>query len=135
MNLVLSSFGFKFGLPSSADLVFDVRFLANPYERLELRPLTGLQAPVAEFVMAQVDAQQILEHMEQMIRFVVPRSAREGRSYLTVAIGCTGGQHRSVALVEAMARRLQAGEPLSAPVPRFIVRHRDLPEVLVPREG
>ncbi len=135
MNLVLSSFGFKFGLLSSADLVFDVRFLDNPFNVLELRPLTGLQASVSSFVLGQADAVQMLEHIERVVRFVAPRSAREGRSYLTVAIGCTGGQHRSVALVEAMAARLTTGQPLSEPAPNLIVRHRDLPEVPETRKG
>ena len=124
-NLVLASFGFKFGLLSSADHVFDARFLKNPYYQLELRPLTGLDAPVAAYVLNQEDATSALEHIEQTVRFVASRAARGGRSYLTVAIGCTGGQHRSVALTEAMSARLSAGPPVSDPPPHVIVRHRD----------
>ncbi|MCA9717942.1 MAG: RNase adapter RapZ [Myxococcales bacterium] len=135
MNLVLSSFGFKFGLLSSADVVFDVRFLNNPYNVPALRPLTGLEPSVSSFVLGQEDASTMLEHIEAVVRFVAPRSAREGRSYLTVAIGCTGGQHRSVALVEAMATRLETGRPLSEPAPNLIVRHRDLPEVAESGKG
>lgn len=128
LHLVLTSFGFKTGLPSFADLVFDVRFLANPYDVATLRPRTGLDAEVAAFVLGQTDAAVLLDHLEGLLRFVVPRSVREGRSYLTVALGCTGGQHRSVALTEALAQRLSAGEPLSRPPPQLIIRHRDLPE-------
>lgn len=126
LHLVLMSFGFKSGLPSFADLVFDVRSLANPFDVPELRPQTGLDRAVADYVLLQEDAGALLDHMERLVRFVVPRSVREGRSYLTVALGCTGGQHRSVALVEALAFRLSAGEPLSRPPPHLIVRHRDV---------
>ncbi|HEY8377527.1 MAG TPA: RNase adapter RapZ, partial [Nannocystis sp.] len=87
---------------------------------------TGLDPEVAEFVLAQPDAADLLDHLENLLRFVVPRSVREGRSYLTVALGCTGGQHRSVALTEALARRLSAGDPLSRPPPQLILRHRDV---------
>jgi len=126
LHLVLMSFGFKSGLPSAADLVFDARSLANPFDVPELRPRTGLEASVADYVLGQADATALLEHMEGLLRFIVPRTIREGRSYLTVALGCTGGQHRSVALVEALAARLRAGEPLSQPPPHLIVRHRDI---------
>jgi UPF0042 nucleotide-binding protein len=126
LHLVLMSFGFKSGLPAVADLVFDTRFLANPYDVHDLRPLGGLDARVADYVLRQPDAQTLLDHVAGLLRFVVPRSVREGRSYLTVALGCTGGQHRSVALTEALVTRLQHGEPLSRPPPQFVVRHRDL---------
>lgn len=127
LHLVLMSFGFKNGLPSVADVVHDVRFLANPYDVPELRPRTGLEPEVAEFVLTQPDARELLALVEAQLRFVVPRTVREGRSYLTVALGCTGGQHRSVALTEALARRLSAGDALSSPPPQLVVRHRDLP--------
>lgn len=126
MNLVLSSFGFKNGLLKTADLVFDARYLTNPYYIPELRPLTGLDAPVRDYVLGQPDAGALLEQIERLVRFQLPRSARAGCSYLTVAIGCTGGQHRSVALTEALAARLQAGEPISSPPPHLSVRHRDV---------
>lgn len=126
LRLVLTSFGFRHGVPSEADLVLDARFLDNPYEREDLRPLSGLHEPVAKYVLTQTDAQQLLELIERLVRFAAPRSAREGRSYLTVAIGCTGGQHRSVALVEELKRRIGQGAPLYEPVPRVIVRHRDV---------
>ncbi|MGB1013159.1 MAG: RNase adapter RapZ [Nannocystaceae bacterium] len=129
MQLVLTSFGFKHGLMTAADMVFDVRFLDNPHEVPELRPQTGLDTPVAQFVLAQPDALAILGHIEGVVRFVSPRSLREGRSSMTVAIGCTGGQHRSVALVEHLAGSLRAGQKLSSPAPKLVVRHRDLHRV------
>lgn len=128
LHLVLMSFGFKSGLPTFADLVFDVRFLANPYYLPELRPLTGLDPKVSEYVLGQPEAGELLDHLERYLRFMVPGSVREGRSYLTAAIGCTGGQHRSVALTERLAARLSVGEPLSRPPPQLIVRHRDILE-------
>ena len=126
LRTVLTSFGFRDGVPPQAELVFDARFLANPHEDPELRPLTGLHDPVASFVLGQPDAQTLLGMVEDAVRFWVPRTRREGRAYLTVAIGCTGGQHRSVALVEALARRLRQGEPLDTPAPDLVVRHRDV---------
>lgn len=126
LRLVLTSFGFRNGVPSEADLLIDARFLDNPFEREDLRPLSGLHEPVAKYVLGQPDAQTLLQHIEQLVRFSAPRSAAEGRSYLTVGIGCTGGQHRSVALVEALKRRLADGEPLCEPAARLVVRHRDV---------
>ncbi len=126
LRAVLMSFGYRGGLPSQADLVFDARFLDNPHDRPELRPLTGLHDPVASFVLAQPDARVMLDMVERAVRFWIPRTRREGRAYLTVAIGCTGGQHRSVALVEALAGRLRGGAPLDEPAPDLVVRHRDV---------
>lgn len=126
LQLVLMSFGFKSGLPAVADVVFDLRFLANPHDIPALRPRSGEDPEVADFVLSQPDAQTMLAHLEGLLRFVVPRSVREGRSHLTVALGCTGGQHRSVAMLHALVDRLQQGEPLVRPQPRLVVRHRDL---------
>lgn len=126
LHLVLMSFGFKAGLPTFADLVFDVRFLVNPYYIPELRPMSGLDAAVSDYVLGQPEATQLLDHLEGLLRFLVPGTVREGRSYLTAAIGCTGGQHRSVALTERLAARLSEGVPLSRPAPQLIVRHRDI---------
>lgn len=126
MRLVLTSFGFRHGLPSEADVVLDSRFLDNPNDRDELRPLSGLHEPVARYVLEQEDARVFLDQVEQLVRFVAPRSALEGRSYLTFAIGCTGGQHRSVALVEALKQRLAGGAPLGSPPVRVMIRHRDV---------
>lgn len=131
LTVSLMSFGFKNGLPTEADLVFDARFLQNPYDVPELRPLSGFDAPVSEFVLGQDDAMAIAERVEDWIRFQVPRTMREGRSYLTVAIGCTGGQHRSVALVREIERRLQEGPALSDPPAVFGTHHRDVEMALL----
>lgn len=100
------SFGFKFGAPSDADLVFDVRFLPNPYFVTELRPLSGTDAEVARYVLEHPDAIGFLERLYPLLKFCLPRYRSEGKSYVTVAIGCTGGRHRSVALTEEIAARL-----------------------------
>jgi UPF0042 nucleotide-binding protein len=104
LHLVLTSFGFKNGLPSEADLVLDARF-------------------------AQAEANELLDRIESWLRFQAPLTIREGRSYLTVALGCTGGQHRSVVLIEALAARLEH-EPAATPTPVLTVRHRDLERAL-----
>ena len=126
LRLVLMSFGYREGVPPEADVVVDGRFLDNPHEREDLRPLSGLHEPVAQYVLEQADAKTLLQHVEDLVRFSAPRSAAEGRSYLTVAIGCTGGQHRSVALIEELKRRLTEGEAICDPAPRLVVRHRDV---------
>ncbi len=126
VRVALLSFAFRGGVPAEADIVLDARFLSNPFEVEELRPLSGLHEPVARYVLDQPDAQTLLTHAESLVRFMVPRVTAEGRSYLTVAVGCTGGQHRSVALVEALKQRLgleQDGDSLDA---RLLVRHRDV---------
>jgi len=117
--VTLLSFGFRYGLPSHADLVLDVRFLDNPFFVDGLRPLTGRDSAVAEYVLRTDDAKEFLDRAEDMMRFLLPRYAAEGKVYLTVAIGCTGGQHRSVAISEELNRRLN-NEPLTN------VRHRDI---------
>lgn len=132
LRLALVSFGFRGGVPAEADVVLDARFLRNPFEIDQLRPLSGLHEPVARYVLDQDDAQALLSHAESLVRFLVPRVVTEGRSYLTVALGCTGGQHRSVALVEALKRRLEAptteaqGAPHDELPARLLVRHRDV---------
>ena len=126
LRLALMSFAFRAGVPSEADLVFDCRFLDNPNDVDELRPLSGLHEPVVRYVLEQADAEELLDRAEGLVRFMLPRCIAEGRSYLTVAMGCTGGQHRSVALVEALENRLCSGAPLAEPRPRVIVRHRDV---------
>jgi RNase adapter protein RapZ len=124
LRVALVSFGFRGGIPAEADVVLDTRFLENPFEVDKLRPLSGLHEPVARYVLDQPDAAALLEHAESFVRFMVPRVAAEGRAYLTVALGCTGGQHRSVALVEALKERLARSAPkLEA---RLLVRHRDV---------
>jgi UPF0042 nucleotide-binding protein len=108
MLVALESFGFKNGMPLDADIVMDVRFLPNPHWEPLLRPLTGLDAPVRDFVLAADGSAEFLDRMTGLLEFLLPAYANEGKSYLTVAIGCTGGRHRSVAIVEELARRLGA---------------------------
>jgi UPF0042 nucleotide-binding protein len=113
------SFGFKFGLPVDADLVFDLRYLPNPHFVPELRPHTGLDEAVARFVLDSPEAQDLLTDLSAMLRKLLPRYEREGKAYLTVAVGCTGGQHRSVAMAEAIAARLRDQGDV-------VVEHRDM---------
>ena len=98
----LVSFGFKHGVPFDADLVFDVRFLPNPHFVEKLRPLDGRDSQVREFVMNHDESRELLRHITDFLRFVLPAYQREGKAYLTIAVGCTGGRHRSVALVEEL---------------------------------
>lgn len=121
MRVSLTSFGFKHGVPRVLDLLLDVRFLPNPHWDQSLRPLTGLDEPVARYVLDPDDARRFLDLATEMLSFLIPRYEVEGKAYLAIGIGCTGGRHRSVAIVEELARRLQGlgfGE-----VTR---RHRDL---------
>ncbi|MEO8195598.1 MAG: RNase adapter RapZ [Thermoanaerobaculia bacterium] len=120
MNVSLVSFGFKHGIPFGADLLFDVRFLPNPHFDPELRPLSGLDEPVRDFLRQRTDFQELVARLADLLRFLLPRYQQENRSYLTIGIGCTGGQHRSVASVEALAAALEeAGWTVR-------VKHRDL---------
>jgi UPF0042 nucleotide-binding protein len=111
------SFGFKYGAPVDADLVFDVRFLDNPYFRPELKALTGNDPAVARFVEALPDTEQFLSKALDLLAFVVPKYAREGKSYLTIGVGCTGGRHRSVVVAARLAERLGV---------ETVVVHRDI---------
>lgn len=106
LNVTILSFGFKFGIPADADLVFDVRFLPNPYYVDELRNLTGQDAPVRDFVLQNETAAAFLEKVTDLIRFLMPHYVDEGKHQLVVAVGCTGGRHRSVALTEAIYEAL-----------------------------
>ncbi len=105
LTLVFESFAYKRGIPVDADYVFDVRMLPNPHYEPELRPLTGRDEPVASFLRAQPEAGRMLEHIETFLMHWLDAMSQNHRSYVTVAIGCTGGQHRSVYLVEELARR------------------------------
>ncbi len=122
-NLTISSvsFGFKNGVPPEADLVFDVRFLPNPHFIPEFRKLTGRHPKVAKFVRDFPQTQEFLEKVTEMLAFLLPHYIKEGKSYLTVAFGCTGGQHRSVFLAEEVKKRL-ANEGY-----RVTAAHRDMP--------
>ncbi|MGH7478104.1 MAG: RNase adapter RapZ, partial [Candidatus Methylomirabilales bacterium] len=114
------SFGYRHGLPPDADLVFDLRCLPNPHFREELRPLTGRDPKVAKFLLDDHEAQSYLEELLTFLRFTLPYYLREGRAYLTIALGCTGGRHRSVSAAEFLARQLQGdGREVG-------VRHRDI---------
>lgn len=113
------SFGFKHGLPLDADLVFDVRFLPNPNYVPKLQHKTGKEADVQEYVMRWPVAKQLLMHLGSLVDFLLPQYASEGKTQLVVAIGCTGGQHRSVVIAEELARRLQG------PGRRIGIEHRD----------
>jgi RNase adapter protein RapZ len=113
LGVTLVSFGFRFGIPAHADMVFDVRFLPNPFFIPELKPHPGTDPRVASFVLGQPDAQAFLDRLGDLLGFLLPRYRSEGKSYLTLAVGCTGGKHRSVALAAALAERLEAsGQPV-----------------------
>ena len=106
LQIEIQSFGYKYGIPQDADLVFDARLLPNPYWRTELRPLTGKDREVQAFLANEPATGAYLDEVGQLLQSWIPGYRKEGRSYLTVAIGCTGGQHRSVYLVEQIAERL-----------------------------
>ena len=113
LGVTIVSFGFRFGLPTHADMVLDVRFLPNPFFVPELKPHPGTDPRVSGFVLGQPDAKAFLERLVELLGFLLPRYRTEGKSYLTIAIGCTGGRHRSVALAAALAERLEtAGQPV-----------------------
>jgi len=122
LTLSLISFGFKYGTPMDVDTLLDVRFLPNPHYDPDLRPLTGHDAPVKEAVLGSEDCESFLEKACDLISFLIPRYDAEGKTYFTLGIGCTGGRHRSVAIVEELARRLNE---LDTGVDLF-VRHRDV---------
>jgi RNase adapter protein RapZ len=109
LGVTVVSFGFRFGIPTHADMVLDVRFLPNPYFIAELKPFPGTDPRVSEFVLGQPDAKAFLDRLLDLCGFLLPRYRSEGKSYLTLAIGCTGGKHRSVAVAGALAERLEAG--------------------------
>lgn len=120
LRVTTLSFGFKYGLPPDADFVVDVRFLPNPFWEPDLRDLTGRDGAVSAYVLSRPEAAAFVDRLVDLIHSTVPGFEREGKRYLTVAVGCTGGKHRSVAIVEELARRLREGR-LSA-----IAQHRDL---------
>lgn len=105
--ITILSFGFKYGIPTEADLVFDVRFLPNPYYDLELRPLTGNDKPIQDFVMNCEESKIFLDKLEDMMQFLIPNYINEGKYSLVVAIGCTGGKHCSVTLANGIYERMK----------------------------
>lgn len=120
-SVTVESFGFKYGLPMDADMVMDVRFLPNPHWVDELRPQTGQSPAVRDYVLSQPGATEFLQTYHQLLRLVLDGYVREGKRYMTVAIGCTGGKHRSVAIAEALSGLLGLNEHLTVRV-----LHRDL---------
>jgi UPF0042 nucleotide-binding protein len=118
--LALISFGYRYGLPVDADLVFDARCLPNPHFVEPLRPLTGMAQGVVDYVLGSAQSRAFLDHIQGFLTFALPLYVHEGKAYLTIVIGCTGGRHRSVVLVEELARRMrEMGHEVS-------VRHRDM---------
>ena len=119
--VTIMSFGFKYGIPADADLVFDVRFLPNPYYVEELRPKTGNDREIQQFVMRHPQAHVFLNKLEDMIRFLIPNYISEGKNRLVIAIGCTGGKHRSVTLANELYQRLSQDEGYC-----LKIEHRDI---------
>lgn len=115
--VILESFGFKYGTPNNADFMFDMRSLPNPYYDPELRPFNGMDKPIQDYLDGQVYAQEMVDDIDRFLKRWLPRMQQESRSYVTLAIGCTGGQHRSVYVVEKLAERLKGRYEL-------LVRHR-----------
>lgn len=122
-NLMVTvlSFGFKYGIPQDADLVFDVRFLPNPYYIEQLRPLSGNDQPVRDYVMGFDLAHEFSDKLEDMIRFLIPNYIAEGKTQLVIGVGCTGGKHRSVTLANELYRRLEKSEEYG-----LRIEHRDI---------
>ena len=108
MSISVTSYGFKYGIPLEADLVFDVRFLPNPFYVEQLRPQTGLDAGVRDYVFSYPQTGEFLEKLESMVDFLLPQFEEEGKSALVIAIGCTGGRHRSVAVTHALAEHIRS---------------------------
>ena len=119
--VTVCSFGFKYGIPNDADLVFDVRFLPNPYYIEQLRHKTGNDAEIQEFVMANDNAKEFLQKLKDMVRFLIPNYISEGKHQLVIAIGCTGGKHRSVTLANELYEALGQDENLG-----IKIEHRDI---------
>lgn len=120
MTLFFTSFGYKYGIPHDTDMILDVRFLPNPYFVNELRPKTGLDSPVRQYVLGKQETRFFLDRLYALLEFTLPLYEREGKSSLTLALGCTGGRHRSVVLVEELQKRFGGGDL------RIHVKHRDI---------
>lgn len=120
-SILIQSFGFKRGVPVDADLVFDVRCLPNPYWKPDLRPFCGKDQPIRDYLDAEADAQEMYQDIHQFLHKWLPRYAAGERSYMSIAIGCTGGHHRSVYIAERLV------QDLSADFSNILIRHRDLP--------
>ncbi len=124
MTITLLSFGYSYGIPLEADLLVDVRFLANPYFIDELKPLTGKDPKVAEYVLKWKETQEFLSRFRELVKFLIPLYKKEGKSYLTIAIGCTGGRHRSIVVADSvetyLRKRLKEGDVI------LRTTHRDI---------
>ena len=129
----LLSFAFPAGLPREADMVFDARFLRNPHYDPILRPRTGQDAEVAAYVEADPDFNRFFGTVLSLLQLMIPRFVQEGKKYATIAIGCTGGRHRSVHIAERLGRELQAGRNLGIETPQVTVSHRELEKTLSPQ--
>jgi UPF0042 nucleotide-binding protein len=125
LRLSIVSFGFKYGLPVDADVVADCRFLPNPHWIPELRPMTGQDAPVREYVLSQPGAAEFLDHYAELLRVVLPGYEREGKRFVTLAVGCTGGKHRSVTIATELAARAESTPGYGGSADVQVV-HRDL---------
>ena len=121
MMVTVLSFGFKYGIPADADLVFDVRFLPNPYYEDELRPLTGMDESVFNYVMDNETARIFANKLEDMVEFLIPKYAQEGKTSLVIAVGCTGGKHRSVTIARELYSRIARNGEYG-----FRLEHRDV---------
>jgi RNase adapter protein RapZ len=119
MALFFTSFGYKYGIPHDTDMILDVRFLPNPYFVNELRPRSGLESEVKEYVLGNVETRMFLDRLYLLLEFALPLYEREGKSSLTLALGCTGGRHRSVVLVEELQKRFGENFPVH-------IKHRDI---------
>ena len=126
LTVSLVSFAFRAGLPREADMVFDARFLRNPHYDPTLRPGTGLDAEVAAYVEADPDFERFFQSLLGLLTLVIPRFVQEGKKYATIAVGCTGGRHRSVHIVERLARELKASSELGMDPLHISVSHREL---------
>ena len=120
-QITIESFGFKHGAPRDADMLFDVRFLPNPYWVPELRAGRGTNKAVADYVLSQPESQGFLDNVTNLIELVLPGYRREGKGFMTIAVGCTGGHHRSVAMSEALAKKLEGVSGINVNVV-----HRDI---------
>ena len=121
LYVTILSFGFKYGIPGDADLVFDVRFLPNPYYIQDLRPMSGNDAPVRDYVMSSETARKFLDKLVDMVQFLIPNYVAEGKKQLVIGIGCTGGKHRSVTLANALYYALEQEEGYG-----LKIEHRDI---------
>jgi RNase adapter protein RapZ len=121
LNIALISFGYKFGIPQNVDLLFDVRFLPNPYFVPSLRALTGLDRSVADFVLASGDTKELLARCNNLLDFLIPQYIKEGRAYLVIGVGCTGGKHRAPVIVQELVKNVQLNSGIEV-----VVTHRDI---------